>query len=241
MLCFLSWLNKAKCSFAKPYDSPMGWFPMLITLMSVFCLYATCYYVSATLLLLILLGTTVLVIRENNLRRTEIHRKTQTILEEISLAKILCKDWTAENYPNLCCPLSPCVTLQWTYRDGIIVNLPWALLVRGQFNRLTNIVFPRFIPKINRSRRSHYHPTGSSGAGTMHGNKQSSYISVWRNLWTVSAHGSAIKTNCQSSVTRSRVCIGNDTVLRHFKDVLHIISKKACDYLQSTEMFGTFC
>ncbi|KAG4070537.1 hypothetical protein HA402_001203 [Bradysia odoriphaga] len=126
-----SWLNKAKCSFAKPYDSPMGWFPMLITLLSVFCLYATCYYLSATVLLLILLGTTVLVIRENNLRRTEIHRKTQTILEEISLAKILCKDWTAENYPNLCSPLSPCVTLQWTYRDGIIVNLPWALLVRG--------------------------------------------------------------------------------------------------------------
>lgn len=105
---------------------------MLMTLLSVFCLYATSYYLSATFLLLILMGTTILVIRENNLRRTEIHRKTQTILEEISLAKILCKNWTAENYPNLCCPLSPCVTLQWTYRDGIIVNLPWALLVRGR-------------------------------------------------------------------------------------------------------------
>lgn len=127
-----SWLNKAKCSFAKPYDSPMGWFPMLITVLSVLSLYATAYYVSATFLLLTLIGTTILVIRENNLRRTEIHRKAQTILEEISLAKVVCKNWTAENYPNLCCPLSPCVTLQWTYRDGIIVNLPWALLVRGR-------------------------------------------------------------------------------------------------------------
>ncbi|KAJ6638088.1 Transmembrane protein [Pseudolycoriella hygida] len=126
-----SFLNKAKCSFAKPYDSPMGWFPMLITLLSVFCLYATYYYLSATILLLILVATTILVIRENILRRTEIHRKTQTILEEIALAKILCKNWTEVNYPNLCCPLSPCVTLQWTYRDGIIVNLPWALLVQG--------------------------------------------------------------------------------------------------------------
>ncbi len=87
------------------------------------------------------MATTIFVIRENNLRRTEIHRKTQTILEEISLAKILCKDWTADNYPNLCCPLSPCVTLQWTYRDGIIVNLPWALLVRGRFESLENISF----------------------------------------------------------------------------------------------------
>lgn len=111
---------------------------MLITLLSVFSLYATYYYLSATFLLCILIGTTILVIRENNLRRTEIHRKTQTILEEIELAKVLCKNWTSENYPNLCCPLSPCVTLQWTYRDGIIVNLPWALLVRGKITREIN-------------------------------------------------------------------------------------------------------
>lgn len=165
-----SLLNKAKCSFAKPYDSPMGWFPMLITLISVFCLYATCYYASATFLLLILLATTILVIRENNLRCTEIHRKVQTILEEISLAKILCKNWTAENYPNLCCPLSPCVTLQWTYRDGIIVNLPWALLVRGRwqlqifFDFLHSNAFFRF-------RRSCHHTSRASIARTVYGNK----------------------------------------------------------------------
>lgn len=39
--------------------------------------------------------------------------------------------WKAENYPHLCSPLSPCITLQWTYRDGHLVNLPWALLVAG--------------------------------------------------------------------------------------------------------------
>lgn len=44
------------------------------------------------------------------------------------MAKNTCQ-WNPENYPHLCSPLSPCLTLQWTYRDGRIINLPWALLV----------------------------------------------------------------------------------------------------------------
>jgi hypothetical protein len=52
---------------------------------------------------------------------------------EIKIAETLCHDWSVENYPNLCSPLSPCVTLQWTYRNGKIVNLPWALLVRQDY------------------------------------------------------------------------------------------------------------
>jgi hypothetical protein len=39
--------------------------------------------------------------------------------------------WLPENYPHLCSPFSPCITLQWTYRDGHLINLPWALLVTG--------------------------------------------------------------------------------------------------------------
>ncbi|KAK8379307.1 hypothetical protein O3P69_019293 [Scylla paramamosain] len=39
--------------------------------------------------------------------------------------------WEPANYPHLHTPLSPCITLQWTRRDGHIVNLPWSLLVRG--------------------------------------------------------------------------------------------------------------
>lgn len=26
--------------------------------------------------------------------------------------------WKEQHYPHLCAPFSPCVTLQWTYRDG---------------------------------------------------------------------------------------------------------------------------
>lgn len=39
--------------------------------------------------------------------------------------------WKKDNYPHLCMPYSPSVTLQWTQRDGVLVNLPWALLVKG--------------------------------------------------------------------------------------------------------------
>lgn len=39
-------------------------------------------------------------------------------------------NWTTENYPNLCSPVSPCITLQWTFRDNKLINLPWALLVK---------------------------------------------------------------------------------------------------------------
>lgn len=39
--------------------------------------------------------------------------------------------WTEKNYPDLCMPISPCITLQWCFRDGKLVNLPWALLVPG--------------------------------------------------------------------------------------------------------------
>lgn len=124
-------MTKAKSSFAKPYENPLGWFPILVTLLSIACLFATRYYVSATILLLILTITIALVVRESNLRRTEVFRKIRLVLNEMSVARQLCPKWTTNNYPNLCSPLSPCVTLQWTYRDGRIVNLPWALLVRG--------------------------------------------------------------------------------------------------------------
>ncbi|RZF33852.1 hypothetical protein LSTR_LSTR008975 [Laodelphax striatellus] len=39
--------------------------------------------------------------------------------------------WLPANYPHVCSPYSPCITLQWTYRDGRLVNVPWALLVEG--------------------------------------------------------------------------------------------------------------
>jgi len=39
--------------------------------------------------------------------------------------------WSTKDYPDLYMPLSPCITLQWCYRDNHLVNLPWAFLVPG--------------------------------------------------------------------------------------------------------------
>uniref|UniRef100_A0A182JHX8 Cation-transporting P-type ATPase C-terminal domain-containing protein n=1 Tax=Anopheles atroparvus TaxID=41427 RepID=A0A182JHX8_ANOAO len=127
-----SWFDKIRSTFADGNaTSPLGWFPTMATVACGLSLVVTGYHCSAGLLLALLMLTVAVVVRENNLRKTEIYRKVRTVLQEIRLASELCVDWTIENYPHLCSPLSPCVTLQWTYRDGRVVNLPWALLVRG--------------------------------------------------------------------------------------------------------------
>ncbi|KAL8593272.1 hypothetical protein ACOMHN_009926 [Nucella lapillus] len=50
-----------------------------------------------------------------------------------SLVEGCCKSnkWTLKSYSDLNTPISPCISLQWTQRDGRLVNLPQALLVRG--------------------------------------------------------------------------------------------------------------
>ncbi|XP_042882289.1 transmembrane protein 94-like isoform X5 [Penaeus japonicus] len=67
---------------------------------------------------------------DTRLRHKELPHQTQNILRDLKeyQSTVL---WSAENYPHLHSPLSPCITLQWTLRDGNTVNLPWSLLVRG--------------------------------------------------------------------------------------------------------------
>lgn len=60
----------------------------------------------------------------------DIYNVSKNFLYCITVAKSICY-WKPENYPHLYSPLSPCITLQYTYRDGQMVNLPWALLVAG--------------------------------------------------------------------------------------------------------------
>ncbi|XP_068983961.1 transmembrane protein 94 isoform X1 [Bombus flavifrons] len=72
----------------------------------------------------------ILVVSDNKLRHEEIPYRVRVLLDQLEVAKNN-SQWNPENYPHLCSPLSPCLTLQWTYRDGHIVNLPWALLVAG--------------------------------------------------------------------------------------------------------------
>ncbi|XP_030557326.1 transmembrane protein 94-like isoform X2 [Drosophila novamexicana] len=123
---------KLRAAFTKRYDSPLGWLSIGTTVLTSGALLITGMYWPAICLLVILLLDLYVVIRESNLRRTEIFRKTRHALGELRLAEQhLSENWHATNYPHLSNPMSPCVSLQWTYRDGHIVNLPWALLVRG--------------------------------------------------------------------------------------------------------------
>lgn len=120
-----------KTAFTKPYENPLNWISVLTTILVIICLALTKHYFTAICVLFILIATIILVIYESYLRRTEIFRKVRLIINEIRLAVILSRDWTAQNYPNVSNPMSPCVTLQWTYRDGKIVNLPYALLIKN--------------------------------------------------------------------------------------------------------------
>lgn len=123
-----------RSAFVKRYDSPLGWSSIATSLFTTIALLISCSYLAALCLAAILSLNLYIVIRENNLRRTEIYRKCRAALNDIRLAELeLCSDWQLHNYPHICCPLSPCVSLQWTYRDGVIVNLPWALLVKGDY------------------------------------------------------------------------------------------------------------
>ncbi|XP_026844124.1 transmembrane protein 94 isoform X1 [Drosophila persimilis] len=124
--------RKLRAAFVKRYDSPLGWLSIGTSLLTSGALLITGMLWPAICLLAILSLDFFVVIRENNLRRTEIFRKTRYALAELQLAEQhFSDDWQPTNYPHLSNPMSPCVSLQWTYRDGILVNLPWALLVRG--------------------------------------------------------------------------------------------------------------
>ncbi|XP_063896687.1 transmembrane protein 94 [Helicoverpa armigera] len=84
----------------------------------------------AFFLFVILLVNFLVAFNEEYLYRNEIPHRIRKVLETLDEA-IESSKWKENHYPHLCAPYSPCVILQWTYRDSTIVNLPWALLVEG--------------------------------------------------------------------------------------------------------------
>lgn len=106
-------------------------YSIFISFLVIIALVYTTYYFTALLLLLLLIFNIYFVYREEKLKSTEMIRKTRELLDEIELSIILSKDWKSINYPSLCSPLSPCITLCWTYRDNELRNIPTALLVEG--------------------------------------------------------------------------------------------------------------
>lgn len=116
---------------SKSSNNILSKYSIFITLLLILGLFVVYYYLTAILVLLILILNAAFVLREEKLRNTELIRKTYEHLKDINLAITLSKDWKSINYPHLCSPLSPCITLCWTYRDNELRNLPTSLLVEG--------------------------------------------------------------------------------------------------------------
>ncbi|KAF5269581.1 hypothetical protein FQR65_LT05919 [Abscondita terminalis] len=102
---------------------------LLVAVLFLFC-NSKVLTVQGVLIILLLIANISLGLRDNKLRHTEISRRIQGILDKINYYQTGGIMWEPDNYPNLLLPYSPCITLQWTYRDGHLVNLPWALLVQ---------------------------------------------------------------------------------------------------------------
>ncbi|KAK9754704.1 hypothetical protein QE152_g1175 [Popillia japonica] len=88
------------------------------------------YFSECLFIIILLMLNGGLQLYDKKMRQNEIPNRIQrlasTILQQSKSLK-----WDFENYPHLYSPISPCITLQWTYRDNTVVNLPWALLVKG--------------------------------------------------------------------------------------------------------------
>ncbi|BES99398.1 kiaa0195 [Nesidiocoris tenuis] len=82
------------------------------------------------LIIIMAIINTGLVCWDHVLRKSEISERIKVLLQDVEECREKCS-WGPDNYPHLCSPYSPCITLQWTYRDGQLVNLPWALLCKG--------------------------------------------------------------------------------------------------------------
>ena len=86
--------------------------------------------VSAVVVLLMVVVNLVLSGWESYQRSVEVYRRGERLVEVVEKAARQ-PAWEAENYPHLHTPLSASIVLQWTIRDSHIINLPWALLVKG--------------------------------------------------------------------------------------------------------------
>ncbi|XP_077979837.1 transmembrane protein 94-like [Glandiceps talaboti] len=67
---------------------------------------------------------------DKKLRRKEMQYQAEQLLRILQGCITSCSSWDEKLYPDLHTPLSRSVSMQWTYRDGSLVNLPCHLLVK---------------------------------------------------------------------------------------------------------------
>ncbi|CAG2113307.1 unnamed protein product, partial [Medioppia subpectinata] len=92
-------------------------------------------FIEATILLVTLVFNVVLTFWNTRSRHAEIRRKAQLLSQQIRRcydSQQLIDLWKSQRYyPHVNTPQSPCISLQWTFRDRRRVNLPAPLLVAG--------------------------------------------------------------------------------------------------------------
>ncbi|XP_078691298.1 transmembrane protein 94-like isoform X2 [Branchiostoma floridae x Branchiostoma belcheri] len=89
--------------------------------------------VEAFVVLLVAMVSCYLTGWDGKLHQEEMIDKVKVALKEIEGCIQSCCElgWEEKLYPDLYMPSCPAITATWTYRDGQLVNLPAALLVRG--------------------------------------------------------------------------------------------------------------
>ncbi|UXI15207.1 hypothetical protein NH340_JMT01150 [Sarcoptes scabiei] len=87
-----------------------------------------------TLILVLIINKATIYLNSRS-RHFELFLKAQKLSKRIKTMSDdddLMKRWSEHiHFANLNAPQSPCISLQWTYRDGRLVNLPVSLLVEG--------------------------------------------------------------------------------------------------------------
>jgi len=86
--------------------------------------------VATAVILLLIAVNLVLTCWESYLRSVEIYARARRILSSVREASEKAR-WGSLAYPHLHTPPADSIVLEWTIRDGEIINLPWALLVRN--------------------------------------------------------------------------------------------------------------
>ena len=87
----------------------------------------------STAVVMILLTLVNLVVSgwESYQRSVEVMKRAELLIKHVHNTRLSPLSWESGHYPHLHTPVTSSIVLQWTLRDGDIVNLPWSLLVRG--------------------------------------------------------------------------------------------------------------
>nr|XP_006816343.1 PREDICTED: uncharacterized protein KIAA0195-like [Saccoglossus kowalevskii] len=87
--------------------------------------------VEAVIILILLVIHIYINYSDDRLRKKEMQYQAEQLLRKLQGCITSCATWDVKLYPDLSTPQSRSISLQWTFRDNCLVNLPCNLLVSG--------------------------------------------------------------------------------------------------------------